>query len=420
MIFDLDKWQEIYHALKKNKLRTALTAFGVFWGLFMLVVMLGAGYSLKNGVTGQWKHMNFNSTFMWSQNTTMPYKGFKPNRRYNFTNDDMVGIKENIPEVSLLSPRLEAPSWRSDNKVTRGKVSKPFKIYGDYPDINVFDPRIVVDGRFLNNTDIMYNRKVAVIGLKVYNSLFKNNEKAIGQDVKINGIYFTVIGVIKSYKSGWNGNRENESVHLPLTTLQKTFNYGNTVGWFGVTAAKGVNIEDVEKKVKRYLRKRHKIHPEDERAIGSNNIKKNFDEMNSLFDGINLLIWIVGIGTLLSGVIGISNIMLIVVKERTKEIGIKRAIGAKPFNIVSLIISESVILTFLSGYIGLALGVGLLELVGSFMGNGGGDMMFAKPEVDFDTAFNALIIVVISGVLAGLIPAMKAIKVKPIDALRYE
>lgn len=420
MIFEKDSWQEIYAAIKKNKLRTVLTAFGVFWGLFMLVVMLGAGSGLRNGVMGQFDHINPRTSFMWGQGTSMPYKGFPKGRGVQFQNEDMVALKNAVPEIELLSPRLEAPSWRKESQITRGKVTKSFRIYGDHPDLNKVEKRKIVQGRFLNFTDIQFSRKVVVIGLEVYRSLFKPGEKALGERIKLNGIYFSVIGVIKSYKSGWNAKRDNESVHMPLPTLQRTFNYGKRVGWFGVSAREGVEQKELETKIKNYLKARLRIHPDDRRAIGSHNVKKEFEKIGGLFNGIDLLIWIVGIGTLLAGVIGISNIMLIVVKERTQEIGIKRAIGAQPLNIVGIIMMESVFLTFISGYIGLAIGVGVIELAGSALASAPGDGIFTNPEINFGTALRALLIVVISGLVAGLVPALKAIRVKPIDALRDE
>jgi putative ABC transport system permease protein len=243
----------------------------------------------------------------------------------------------------------------------------------------------------------------------------------LGEYIQIQGVYFRVIGTFQSKKGDHQADRDNQSIFIPFTTLQKVYNYGDMVGWYSMTAKKDVQASVVEEKAKELLKKRHSIHPDDNRAVGSFNLEKEWSKMTNLFNGIRILVWIVGIGTLLAGVIGVSNIMLIVVKERTKEIGVQRAIGATPVNIVSQIIIESVFLTSIAGYFGLALGVGLLELINYAIANSGSDSnMFTNPEVDFNKAMTALVILVISGIFAGMIPARRAVSIKPIDALRDE
>lgn len=422
-MFDRDSWHEIIEALKKNRVRTTLTAFGVFWGIFMLIIMLGSGKGLQNGVTQGFGDFATNSFFMWTQRTTMPYKGFPRNRWFNFKNDDIQALRDNIPEIAILAPRLQGGGLRGGDNVVRGLKSGAFTINGDYPEWNLIDPVTVTQGRFLNHMDVLEQRKVAVIGSKVYDALFKPGENPLGQYIRIQGVYFGVIGVFKPKNSNVNfGGDKDQTIFMPFTTLQKTYNYGDVVGWFAITSKEGVQASVVEEKAVKLMKQRHSIHPNDDQAIGHFNLEVQYKKMKGLFTGINGLIWLVGIGTLLAGVIGISNIMLVIVKERTKEMGVRRALGATPSIIMRQIIAESVFLTTMAGYIGLVIGVGLIELINFLLTKSGGakDTMFKNPEIDFNIAIMALIILVISGVLAGIIPAKRAVSIKPIEALRDE
>jgi len=426
-MFDRDRWQEIFIALKQNKLRTILTALGVTWGILMLVIMLGAGNGLHNGVYDGMGGFATNSVFVWAQRTTLAYKGFKKARSYSFNNSDTRAIKEQVAEIGILAPRLQARFWQSsgENNIVRGLKTGAFGIFGDYPDYNIIDPFNFISGRFINDDDIKYKRKVAIIGVRVKDVLFEPKENPIGQYIRIKGVYFQVVGTFRSQHNGGWAEWQEQLVILPLTTLQQTYNYGEDVGWYGITAKKGISATFVEEKVKDVLKKRHSISPDDKEAIGSQNLEKQFIKINNMFTGISLLIWIVGIGTLLAGVIGVSNIMLIIVKERTKEIGVQRAIGAPPFTIVSQIITESIFLTAMAGYFGLVVGVGIVELINYALvkaaaANPDARTMFTRPEVDFGVALIALSILIVCGALAGLVPARRAVKIKPIDALRYE
>jgi len=420
-MFDKDRWTEVYMALKSNKLRTFLTAFGVFWGIFMLIIMLGSGKGLENGVYYGMGDFATNSVFIWAQPTSKPYKGFKQGRQYHFTNQDTRAILDNVPEIKLLAPRIQARRGEGNNNVIRGLKTGAFNILGDVPDVNKIDPLDMQKGRFLNEIDLQKNRKIAVIGRRVKDVLFEEEEEAVGEYIKINGIFFQVVGVFKSMHSqGW-GEWQDQCVFIPFTTLQKTYNYGNRVGHYSITSKGNYTASYVEDKVKALLKRRHKVHPDDARAIGSHNVEKEFIKINQLFLGISGLIWIVGIGTLMAGIIGVSNIMLFIVKKRTKEIGIQRAIGASPSMIISSVITESVVLTGLAGWIGLVVGVGLLELLSMAIEKSGGEQpMFTHPEVDFNLAIMALGILVCAGILAGIIPAKRAVAIKPIDAIRDE
>jgi putative ABC transport system permease protein len=409
------------NALGKNKLRTFFTAFGVFWGIFMLVIMLGSGKGLNNGVTQGMGDMATNALFVWTQQTSEPYKGFPRGRRYNFRNDDTQALRDNIPELEYIAPRLQVFMAQGNNNVVRGERTAAFSIQGDYPDMFKIDPVNIHKGRFINKLDIEDKRKVIVIGSRVKDEMFDKEEDPIGDYLRIQGVYFKVVGVFSSKKNDQQADRENQQIFMPFTTMQQTYNMGDVVGWYSMTSYKEFPASLALEKVKKILRQRHSISPTDERAVGSFNVEVQFKKMENLFTGINGLIWIVGIGTLLAGVIGVSNIMLIVVKERTKEIGIQRALGATPLAIKSQIVLESVFLTALAGYIGLVLGVGVLELINYLLINfGASTEMFSHPEVDFSKAISALIILIISGAVAGLIPAQRATQIKPIDALRDE
>lgn len=422
-IFDKDLWQEIFHALKKNKLRTFMTAFGVFWGIFMLIIMLGSGKGLEHGVTSGMGDFATNSIFIWPQSTSVSYKGLPKGRRFNFKNDDIKALKDNIPEIKYLAPKIQG--WSSGdgtNNVVRGDKTGAFSILGEYPEWNLIDPMDLPEGRFLNKNDIDEKRKVAVIGTRVKELLFEKDEDPVGQYIQIKGVFFKVIGVFKPKNTNINfGGEKEQSIYIPLTTLQKVYNYGDVTGWFSITSKENIPASVVEEKALALLAQRHTVSPDDKEAFGHFNLEKEFNQMNGLFKGIAGLIWIVGIGTLLAGVIGISNIMLVIVKERTREIGIQRALGATPVQVMVQIMLESVFLTAFAGYFGLVAGVGLVEGINLALVKFNVDnQMFKSPEVDFQIAVTALVILIISGAIAGLIPARRAVRVRPIDALRDE
>ncbi|MFO7371157.1 MAG: ABC transporter permease [Bacteroidales bacterium] len=421
-MFDRDRWQEIYSTLKSNKLRTFMTAFGVFWGILMLIIMAGSGNGLKNAVFDGFQDFATNSAFIWTRQTTMPYKGLPRGRRWLFNNSDMKALKESIPEIGYLAPRLQPWSGNGDNNVVRGTKTASYDIFGDYPDYFRIDPVILLSGRVINDLDILEKRKVAVIGNRVKEELFNKGEDPIGKYIRIRGVYFQVVGVYEPKNKNISfGEDKEKTIFLPFTSLQIAYNMGDDVHFIAVTAKDGIEVSVVEKKVLAMLAARNKVAPEDEQAFGHFNLEEEFKQMNGLFAGINILIWIVGIGTLFAGVIGVSNIMLIVVKERTKEIGIQRSIGATPWKIIGQILMESVTLTAVSGMIGLVLGVGILELINYQMVSSGAEAeMFKNPGVNFDIAVTALTVLIGAGLFAGFIPARKAVRIKPVEALRAE
>lgn len=417
-MFDTDSWQEIFATIKKNKLRTFLTCFGVFWGIFMLVVMLGSGSGLRNGILKDFSGTATNSFFCWAQKTSKPYKGMKPGRNFNFNNEDTRALK-NIPELGVVAPMNQLGNYQGTNNVVRGLKNGGFEVSGIYPELRKIEATTLTSGRFLNQNDIVQKRKVAVIGKRVREILFEKDENPIGEYIRVQGVYFRVIGVTEPASGGERGREAGEKVQIPFTTFQQAFNYGDIVGWYAIMSKAGVPASVAEDKALAVLRERHKVAPDDAIAIGHWNMEKEFNKLSGLFTGIEGLVWVVGTGTLLAGIIGVSNIMLIVVKERTKEIGIRRAIGAPPMNIVRQLILESVFLTTIAGYIGLVLSIALMEGIASVLPEDDGSM-FTNPTIDLNVALTALTILVVAGALAGLIPARKAIAIPPVEALRYE
>ncbi|MBN1598736.1 MAG: ABC transporter permease [Bacteroidales bacterium] len=414
-MFERERWREVIHVLSKNKLRTFMTAFGILWGIFMLMIMLGASTGLSNGMKRNLGDFAVNSCFIWAQQTTMPYKGFKKGRHYNFELKDMDMLGKKIPEIEYLSPRMN----RGNMPISRDKKTGGFNIFGDFPEFNNIDPMTIVKGRFLNHKDIQDRRKVVVIGERANEVLFEQDEDALGKYIKVNDVYFQVVGIFRSKHTGGWGNYQNQSVIMPLTTLQKTFNEGNTVHWFSITAKRGTSAKYIETKAISLLKAAHYVHPDDEMAVGHQNVEEEFKKFNGLFMGVNIVVWIVGLGTLFAGIIGVSNIMLVVVRERTQEFGIQRAVGATPWKIIGQLIMESVFLTVIAGYIGLFFGIGLVELVDMII-SGQHIEAFYNPEVSLEIAFKALAVLVVAGTLAGIIPAKRAVSMKPIDAIRSE
>jgi putative ABC transport system permease protein len=421
MIFDVDGWQEIWSTVRRNRLRTFLTAMGVFWGLFMLILMVGAGNGLERGVKKSMSGWATNSLFVWAERTSIPYKGLGPGRPVLFDNEDIAAVRA-VPGVEHVAPRNQLGGWRGGNNVTRGTKTAGFSVAGDYPEIAHVQYVDVLEGRHLNHLDVAETRKVAVIGKRVREILFAPGEQAVGDSILIQGVHFKVVGVFESVASGEAAERIDSTIHIPFSTFQRAFHWGNRVSWFAMTVDPRFSSADVEKRVKETLAARHDVAPNDAQALDSNNAEEDFRKVRSLFLGIRILIWIVGTATLLAGVIGVSNIMMISVRERTKEIGVRKALGATPARIVAQIIQESVALTAFAGYLGLAAGVGLLELVGMAVdANGGGaDTMFANPQVDLAVAVTAAAVLVVSGMLAGVIPARNAARVNPVIALRSE
>ncbi|MEL6650866.1 MAG: ABC transporter permease [Bacteroidota bacterium] len=428
-MFDLDKWQEIFETIRRNRLRTMLTGFSVGWGIFMLILLLGAGKGLENGVTREMSSDAINSIFVFPGNTAEPYKGYKAGRRIRFTNDDYELLKREIPEIEYISARFYIPG--SATIVYRNQYGN-FSVRAVHPDHQFVENTQIDQGRYLNERDLIEYRKVAVIGRRVRDALFGENGEAIGKEIKVNNFAFTVIGVSKESVADAG---EEEIIYLPISTAQRTFNGKTNINRIIFTIGDATVDEsiDIARRVRTLFAERHHFDPKDRQAVWIRNRLENFQEFQQVMVGIRLFIWFIALGTLMAGVIGVGNIMLIVVKERTKEIGIRKALGATPASIVSLIIQESVFITTISGYLGILLGVWTLDFYNSglwldffqqFNMMQGVDLdaidIFHKPEVDIWVAFRAMIVLVVAGALAGLMPAYRAAQIRPIVALREE
>ena len=419
-MFNRDRWNEIIEALTSNVYRTILTAFGVFWGIFILIILLAAGKGLENGVKQGFGDIATNSMFVWTQNTSIPYKGLPKGRRFNYKISDVEAIKDNFSNLRFVSPRNQLGGWGGNNNVVYGLNTGAFNVYGDYPEIIKQEPMDITSGRFLNYNDINNNRKVAVIGEGVKNELYAKGENPLGTYVKINGVNFYVIGTYKKKSNNGDGEEAQKQIFVPFTSFSQAFNRADNVGWMAITAQDGFSITSLKEDIFTLLKQRHDVHPNDKRAIGNFDLYEEFSKIEGLFLAINWFAYIVGILVLLSGVIGISNIMLIVVKERTKEIGIRRALGASPWAIKSQILSESIFLTIISGMAGIIFGSFIIYIINTVLDASEPVDMFANPSIDLPTVITALIILIISGLLAGFIPAQNALKLKPVDALRTD
>lgn len=421
-MFDRDNWNEILEALTANTFRTILTAFGVFWGIFILVILLAAGNGLENGVKKGFDGIATNTMFMWTQTTSKPYKGLPKIRQYHFKNNDVIALKENFPDLLYVSPRNQLGGHNGSSNVIRGTKTGSYTIYGDYPELIKQEQMDIIKGRFVNRQDILLKRKVAVVGQGVINELYDKAEEVVGTYIKVNGVNFMIVGVYNS-KSRNNGDAESaqKNIFMPFTTFQQAFNLGDTVGWMALTANDDASITELKPQIMDFIKSRHSIHPDDDRAVGNFDLYQEFSKIQGLFFILRFIAYFVGTLVLLSGVIGISNIMLIVVKERTKEIGIRRALGATPAAIRSQILMEAIFLTIIAGMFGIVMATGILAILNMVLDSMPSEgMMFANPSVDLTVVSVALLILVGSGLLAGFIPAQTAIKVRPVDALRTE
>ncbi|MEM9824580.1 MAG: ABC transporter permease [Bacteroidota bacterium] len=414
-MFDLDRWQEIMNTIQKHKLRTFLTALGVFWGIFMLVFLMGAGKGLENGVMGLFGSHAKNSVYMGGSFTTKPYMGLQPGRNIQLKNSDIAAIKAQFGDkIAYLAPRL----WMPSGEVIRGDKKGAFDVRGDMPDLVHIDALTVAEGRFLNDLDIENKRKIAIVGKRVVEVLFEKGEQVIGEYIKVQNVEYRIAGIMHSNRRGNDAIDDEKTIFLPLTTVQQMTNRPDRIGWFVCSMKPNFGAAEVEHGVKALLKKRHKVAPDDRQGIWSDNVEEEFGEIMGLFAGIRFLVWFVGIGSLLAGIIGVGNIMLITVKERTKEIGVRKALGATPSSIISMILMESVFLTTIAGYLGLVCGTLIVYLLN--LGVGEGAEFYANPEVDFRIGVIALLILIISGAITGLIPAMQAASINPVIALKDE
>lgn len=419
-MFDTDRWVEIWVTITRNKTRSLLTCFGVFWGILMLVILLGSGTGLKNAIFEGTDGFATNSVFFYTDRTSEAYKGFNKGRQWNMRNRDITSIKRDVKGIEAISPIL----WgdRSDKNIVYGQLTGTYNVKGVYPEYFKIEEQNLHYGRLLNDIDETERRKVCLIGSRVNETLFHNADPC-GKYIRVNGLYYQIAGVVKQKASGLNlGGRAEESIFLPFSTMQQTLNQGDILHFLCISAFANYDIQTVIKEVKSIMFAQNEIAPTDPQALGVVNIAAQFDTFNMLFTGIDMLVWLVGMGTLLAGIIGVSNIMMVTVKERTKEIGVRRALGAKPFNIISQIMSESLLLTAMAGLMGLSLGVFILDLINKVLSAQpeGSDMPLKDPAVSIEVAIAATAVLLFCGLLAGLIPAWRAMQIKAIDAIREE
>ena len=412
--FDIDRLREILDVLSRNKSRTFLTGFGVFWGVFMLVGLVGGGDGLKGLLSNNLAGFATNSAIVWAQPTTKPYHGFRKGRQWNLTYKDVKRLRAQVPELDVITPTITR--WGSN--ATHDDRSSSGIVKGVLPDMQrVSEPKMLY-GRYINQMDIVQGRKVCVIGKQVYKNLFPKGGDPCGDVIRIDSVYFSVVGV--NYADGnmnVNGN-DQQAIYMPLSLVQQIYNCGESVDMICVTGRPGVTMSDITDRIRTVIALDHHVDPKDEKGVMVFNTEMMFSIVDNMFTGINLLIWLVGIGTLLAGAIGVSNIMMVTVRERTVEIGIRRAIGATPRMILSQIIQESILLTSVAGMSGILFVVLVLQELE--MANTTDGVVSAHFQISFWTAIGAVVLLSVLGVLAGLAPAIRAMKVKPVDAMRDE
>jgi len=410
-LFDRDTWQEVLDSMSKNKLRTVITMIGVWWGILLLIGLLGSARGMENSFNRLFGDFATNSVFIWGQSTSRPFQGFQEGRRVRMSLSHAKIIEENVEGIEFVVPRNQ-----TQGLVVRNFLSGNFNIAGDYPLLDAVQKKKLLYGRFINQNDIDNLKKVAVISDDIYKQLFEKDVHPIGELIRINGINYSVIGV---FEEGNVNMGPGSDIHIPFSTFQQIYNQGDEIGWIMVTGKPEYNIKQIELDAKLLLRNLNKIHPKDNRAFGSFNLGKEFAKVTGFLVGMQFLTWFVGIATLIAGVVAIGAILLITVKERTKEIGVRRALGATPFEIKRQIVVEAVFLTLISGILGIISGGWILIAMDAAFGQGD-DATLVNASVSIGVVLAAMLILVTLGTLIGLIPAFKATSIKPIDALREE
>ncbi len=411
-----DSWQELLATLGRNPLRTGLTAAGVAWGMFLLVFMSGFGSGLEDGVQSSMGRRATNAVYFWGRSTTLPWQGNRAGRPIRFRNSDLEAAREQVEGIALLAAANQLGGYRTRSLVTVGEKTGSFQVLGTTPDYAKIQPTRIAAGRFLNPRDLEERRRVAVLGQEVVTELYPSGVDPIGSTLEGNGAVYTVVGVFASRLSGEDGERAESSVWVPMTTFQQAYNQGDRVSWLAFTGEDNVDATTLEDEIRAVLHKRHGVHPSDRPALGSRNGGAEFARIQRTFAGIRAMVLFVGAMTVLAGAFGVTNVMLVSVRERTREFGLRRAIGATQAQIRRLVLREAVLLTVVAGELGLLAGVGLLELAGAALAEGAPG--FGTPRLDAALVVGAAVAMVFSGIIAGLLPASRAAAISPVDALR--
>lgn len=418
--FDRDTWLELLVVFVANPFRTFLSGLGVGWGVFMILITVGASNGLQAGVSSDLGRFVRNAMYLWTQSTSMPYDGYQRGRWLEMTVDDAEFLKENSNTMKVIAPRNQLGGWQGANNVTRGTRTGAFNVYGDVPEFIELEPLIIRDGRYLNPTDLEERRKIAVIGERVAELLFEEGEPVIGGQIDISGVFFTVVGIYGSPLSGEDAEESEQSIFVPFTTFNKAFHYGDQIGWLSLMIDERFHADSAAAEVIGLLKTRLHVHPDDQRAFGYWTTADEFEEMETVFKAFRIISFVFGGLALFAGAIGIVNIMLITVKERTQEIGIRRALGATPAVVVRQILGETLFLTFLSGLTGMIAGVVTLEGLNRVLSKMGDNGSFRNPEVSLEVVLIALTVLLVMGLFAGILPALRAVSIRPVEAIRTE
>ena len=416
-LWDLDTWEEVWSSLRRNKLRVFLTACGVFWGMLMLTLLLGFGTGLQHGVQRDFMGLARYIVFIRPDKTLLAYEGQGPGRLIKLTNDDVDAVRS-VPGVQLVAPRLMFGNFGEGQNVEAGAKTANVIVNAATSDYPAIEPIELIYGRNFNFGDESEERKVAVIGQNASRVLY-GEENPVGRYLSFRGVFFQVVGEHRSLKSGPQGERMDNSLFIPLSTAQRAFNQRGKATWASVIVTPDASAADVQKEVVTRLRKRHRVHPDDPQGIRSFNLAAEFNRLMNIFVGIRIFVWFVGIATLLAGILGVSNILLITVKERTQELGIRKALGATPSSIVRMVVAESLVLTAMAGYLGMAVGVGLLEVASRVVAKIP-QAPVSQPEVDLEIVLGAGAILLLGGFIAAIMPARHAARLHPVEALRAE
>ncbi len=412
----IDAWEELFGTLARNPVRTGLTAAGVAWGMFMLVLMSGFGSGLETGVRRSLGRDAVNAVYFWGRTSALPWQGNRPGRSIRFENSDADAILSRVDGLAYLAPRNQLGGWQGQATVRAGDRVAALSVNGDVPDFARIQPMEMLQGRFLNERDQAGRRRVVVLGKVAAEDLFAPGAEVVGQRIAIDGSWFRVAGVFRSRLPGEDGEDAESGLHVPLSTFQQVFRQGERVAWFAARGEDRVSALTLEKQIRRVLQRRHGIHPDDGPAIGSRNAEIEFRRVQATFRGIRAFVLLVGTLTLLAGAFGVTNVMLVAVRERTRELGLRRAIGATQADIRWMILREALLLTVLAGEAGLLAGVGALELARLLVGDD--HPTLGQPHVDASLIVAAGLLMALAGVIAGLVPAARAAAIQPVEALR--